>query len=65
MTDISLTQIMSELRRDLEAFEADWLKNHAADPEKYPLSLPSENAGLWSEFFLDFHLSGSGAKEES
>lgn len=50
----TLDQFVDELRRDVEAFRADWLKNHAEAPDMYPLELPTDNEGLWLEMFIDF-----------
>ncbi len=50
----TLDQFVEELRRDVEAFRASWLKNHAEAPDMYPLELPADNDGLWLEMFTDF-----------
>ncbi|SER81998.1 hypothetical protein SAMN04244573_04388 [Azotobacter beijerinckii] len=55
---LSLDQFADEVRRDIEAFVADYRKKHEENPEHYPLELPDNNAGLWSEFFMDFHIRG-------
>ncbi|SFB42814.1 hypothetical protein [Azotobacter beijerinckii] len=55
---LTLDQFADEIRRDIEAFVADYRKKHEENPEHYPLELPDNNAGLWSEFFMDFHLHG-------
>jgi len=43
---LSLDQFADEVRRDIEAFVADYRKKHEENPEHYPLELPDNNAGL-------------------
>lgn len=57
MSDVSISQFVSEIKELAQLFEEDWLQKHAENPEAYPLSLPEDNAGLWYEFFQEFGLS--------
>lgn len=54
MTSESLSQFASEMRANVDRFEAAYLERHRANPEHYPLTLPETNSGLWLEFFVDF-----------
>lgn len=51
---MSLDQFADEVRSSIEAFVADYRKNHEQNPEQYPLELPTGQEGLWYEFFMDF-----------
>lgn len=51
---VSLDQFVAEVKADIEAFAERWRKDHAESPETYPMELPDDNAGLWSEFFMEF-----------
>jgi len=46
-----------EMQVNLDAFIIDYRKNHKNNPEQYPLDIPSNNDGLWLEFFIDFYTS--------
>lgn len=50
----SLDQFIAEVTADIQAFEAEYRKEHAANPEHYPLEMSDDNAGVWAEFFIDF-----------
>jgi hypothetical protein len=50
----TLDQFVAEVKRDIEAFAADYRASHAANPEHFPLELGDDNAGVWLEFFMDF-----------
>ncbi|CAM3836175.1 hypothetical protein VRRI112168_02385 [Vreelandella rituensis] len=51
---LHLEQFVAEVKTDIDAFAADYKAQHAANPEHYPLELNDDNAGLWTEFFMDF-----------
>ncbi len=55
---MTLDQFADEIRQDIEESVAQYRKKHEENPEHYPLELPSDNAGLWVEFFMDFHIAG-------
>lgn len=50
----SLSEFVEEIQRDIKEFQKDYLKHHNENPEHYPLEIPSNNEGLWFEFFIDF-----------
>jgi len=41
---------MKEARESLDAFEKEYLENNQKYPDKYPLEIPIDNAGVWWEF---------------
>ena len=47
---MSLDEFESEVQKTLKGFAADYRKNHAENPEAYPLRLPESDDGLWWEF---------------
>ena len=51
---LTLDNFVEEVKVDIEAFAADYRKQHLANPEQFPLELGADNAGLWTEFFMDF-----------
>ena len=55
--EVSLAAFMVEMRKDLDRFEAEWRKNSAEDPEKWPKAM---RTGDWYEQFLTFESSGMG-----
>lgn len=50
----NLEQFVAEVKVEIEDFAADYRRQHAANPEHYPLDLGDDNEGLWIEFFMDF-----------
>jgi len=50
----TLNQFVEEYQDLLKQFEIWWVKQHASQPEVYPLSLKDDNTGLWLEMFLEF-----------
>lgn len=54
-----LDEFITEAKRDLEAFAADYRARHAINPEHYPLQLGDDNSGLWLEFLVDFMTNGA------
>ena len=54
----SLDQFMTDVRRAANEFEVQWRTKNAATPEQYPMILPTENEGLWFEFFFDYLRNG-------
>jgi hypothetical protein len=61
---MTLDEFIIEKRAEIETFRAWWLENHQKAPEKFPLEVPAENAGLWDEMLLDFDQSSDEAPEE-
>lgn len=55
----SLESFVKELQKDILKFSEAYKKKHAENPEHYPLELPGDNAGLWTEFFIEFHTNGT------
>lgn len=49
---VSLDQFVQELHEEVDKFRDLWLKMNQKDPEKWPLVIPEENAGVWIESFL-------------
>ena len=50
----TLDEFVAEVRSDLEGFVVEYQAQHAKDPERYPLVLGDDNAGLWLEFFVEY-----------
>ncbi len=59
----SLDQFVAEVKNDIEGFATEYRAQHATNPEHYPLTLSSDNAGLWLEFFVDYMTRASGSAE--
>jgi hypothetical protein len=57
-TVISLDMFINEALKDVNDFESKWLELHKNDPERYPLELPVNNAGLWIEFLMNYMIGG-------
>jgi hypothetical protein len=55
---VSIDDAAAEFKVAIDKFVVEYKKKHEATPEMYPLSLPMSNAGLWTEFMLDFHNNG-------
>lgn len=53
---MTLQEFYEIQRETLDAFCADWLKNHEENPEHYPMEMPEGNEGLWFEMFNDFEM---------
>lgn len=51
----SLDNFVKEIQDDIIKFAEDYSKKHIENPENYPLELPKDNAGLWLEFFIEYH----------
>ena len=49
---LSLHDAVDELHQAAEKFKQDWLDGHEKSPEQYPLSLPSDNIGIYTELFV-------------
>lgn len=49
---LSLHDAVEELHQAAEKFKQDWLDGHQQKPEQYPLSLPSDNIGIYTELFV-------------
>lgn len=54
---VSLEQALSEAYRCIQSFGAAWQAAHAKQPEVFPMTLPTDNAGLWGEQMAD-HTAG-------
>lgn len=48
----SLAHFVDELHGDIRLFGQNWLRDHEADPEMFPLEFPEDNLGLWLESFV-------------
>lgn len=49
---LSLHDAIEELHQSTEKFREEWLEGHKNKPEHYPLSMPSDNVGLFTEQFI-------------
>ena len=48
---MDLFEFIETTKKELDLFKENWLKNHAMNPENYPLDLGENNDGLWFEQF--------------
>ncbi len=55
---ISIDQAAAEFKQSIDSFVEAYKAKAASNPEEYPLQLPEENAGLWTEFILDYFNNG-------
>jgi len=51
---LSLDEFIAEAKQDLQMFEDEWRKQHAINPEAYPLEMSDGNEGQWWEFLITF-----------
>ncbi|WP_092320912.1 hypothetical protein [Pseudomonas saponiphila] len=58
----SLDAFVAEVQADIEGFAAEYRRQHALNPEQYPLELSDDNSGLWIEFFVDYMTRDTGAQ---
>jgi len=56
---VSIDQAASEFKASIDAFVEAYKAKHEREPNHYPLAFLEDNAGLWNEFMLDFHLTGT------
>jgi len=55
----SIEQAADDFKRSIDRFvEAYKIKNRSR-PDEYPLELPEENLGLWTEFMLGYFNDGT------
>lgn len=54
MATTSLEDFIKEAHEQVDAFERMWRKNHAAEPDVYPMELDESNSGIWWEQLADF-----------
>lgn len=45
---------IAEMRNDIELFAKHWKDGHRSNPDQYPMSFPSGDAGAWFEQFMAF-----------
>ena len=50
----TLCQFVDEQRKVLLEFKAWWIKKNAETPDRFPLTMPDDNDGLWIEMLLNF-----------
>lgn len=53
MNGVSLDDFVAEVKAEIESFAAEYRAQHAKNPEQYPLVIDADNAGVWTEFFVD------------
>lgn len=51
---VSLDQAVAVAHLQAEAFKAEWVKQHKANPIAYPMSISEDNAGIWHEQLMEF-----------
>lgn len=56
---MSIDQAAEKFKSDIDKFVKAYKAKHAVNPVEYPLELDDNNSGLWIEFILDFHTSGT------
>jgi len=54
---VSLYDFQKELLNDLDEFVKYWEKKHKEEPDKYPMEIENDNAGIWFEMFNEINLS--------
>ncbi len=52
--EIGLEEFITKAKAHLLAFETYWIEQSRLAPEKYPMSLPQDNSGLWWEMLGEF-----------
>ena len=51
---MTLDEFSESTYRKILNFEAYYRYQNKINPVQYPLDIPDDNAGLWTEFFNDF-----------
>ena len=51
---MTLQEFITEQKTRLEKFEKYWIEHNKMFPENFPLSINSDNDGLWYEQFMIF-----------
>ena len=54
----SIDQAAEEFTTSIKEFVEKYKAKHEMFPELYPLEMPDDNAGLWAEFMVDYHITG-------
>lgn len=52
--EMPLDVAVAQIHKDLEDFSDHWHQEHKKKPENWPLTLPSNNKGLYFEQFIAF-----------
>jgi hypothetical protein len=61
----TVEQYVQEEMESLKKFLEYWKRNSAANPEFFPMALPDENAGEWTDQFVAFRDAIEGTKNEN
>lgn len=54
-----IEEFVDEIERSIKDFRDAYITKHKENPNNYPLSLPSDNEGLWLDFFINFYTDGT------
>lgn len=54
MKTVTLEEFIKQAHEMVDAFEANWRRNNAAEPDMYPMEIPEDNAGILWEQLADF-----------
>lgn len=49
---MTLDEFVADMQKQIQDFADQYRKDHANNPEMYPLDIPDEDSGLWLEGFL-------------
>lgn len=60
---IGLSRVVHNELTRIKAFSVWYRKQNDEDPEKFPLSLPEDNEGVWYEMMADFDPDNEEFKE--
>lgn len=55
MSEVSIDEAAKAFKDSIDKFVVEYKKKSELKPDMYPLELPSNNSGLWTEFMSDFH----------
>ena len=54
---VSIYDFQKELLDDIDSFVKYWEKKHQEKPDKYPMEIDEDNAGVWFEMFTEINIS--------
>lgn len=55
----TIDQAAEDFTISIKEFVEKYKAKHEMFPELYPLEMPEDNNGLWIEFMIDYHTTGT------
>lgn len=51
---MTLDDFVREEKEKMSRFVHYWISNHQKDPELFPLEIPDDNSGVWTDMYNSF-----------